>query len=179
MSTIFIAHADDDRELARSLTSILEGYGYAVWWGGKLPPGALMPDAIKVPLEMAQCVVVLWSQAASGSRWVRLEARKGAEKGILIPALVEREVDLPMEFEDCVTLDLVNDNGAVGYDGLKRLVDWVVQRLRDGGQADGVRRKGPYDPPQALAGKTAKDRPGMRLVKASKDLPRWRSLASF
>ena len=65
---VFISYAAEDREPARELAEYLELRGWAVWWDRKIPVGRPFDKVIEDALRQAQCVPVLWSQAAVASR---------------------------------------------------------------------------------------------------------------
>jgi len=78
MSSIFISYASEDRERARILAQALEQRGWPVWWDREIPLGKAFDEVIEENLARAQCVLVLWSKASVGSRWVRAEASAAA-----------------------------------------------------------------------------------------------------
>ena len=124
MRDVFISYARDDREQAAQLASALEARGFSVWWDREIPPGRTFDDVIEEALTSARCVLVLWSEHSIPSRWVRAEASSAAERGILIPVLVEA-VEPPLEFRNIQAADLTGWGGAVDHPELQRLVETV------------------------------------------------------
>jgi adenylate cyclase len=57
-----------------------------------------------VELKAATAILVVWSRNSVESRWVRGEAREGAERGILVPIRFER-ADLPIDVRSLHTTD--------------------------------------------------------------------------
>ena len=112
MSDIFISYASEDRPRARMLAKTLEARGWSVWWDRTIPAGSNFDDVIESALEEAKCVVVIWSTHSVGSRWVRTEAAEGAERGILIPVLVE-DTQIPLAFRRLHTENLTDWDGTV------------------------------------------------------------------
>jgi formylglycine-generating enzyme required for sulfatase activity len=53
---------------------------------------------IEEALDNARCVVVLWSKVSASKGWVITEAAESNRRGILIPALIEDDVRIPLEF---------------------------------------------------------------------------------
>ena len=94
---VFISYAKGDRARASELASALDAQGWSVWWDRDIPPGRTFDDVIEEALTQARCVVVLWSAESLKSRWVRAEASAAAERGTLVPALIEA-VTIPLEF---------------------------------------------------------------------------------
>lgn len=97
MAQIFISYASGDRERAKALAEVLSGRGWTVFWDRTVPPGRVFDEVIAEALQAAKCVVVMWSRASVDSRWVKEEADDGAQRRILIPALID-EVPLPLGF---------------------------------------------------------------------------------
>jgi formylglycine-generating enzyme required for sulfatase activity len=98
MSDIFISYASEDRGKAQLLAQALANQGWAIWWDPKIPPGKTYDEVIEEALDNARCVVVLWSKVSASKRWVKTEAAEGNRRGILIPALIEDNVRIPLEF---------------------------------------------------------------------------------
>ena len=107
MTDVFISYASEDRERARTLASSLEARGWFVWWDRKIIAGQTFDQVIEQELETAKSVVVLWSKDSVSSEWVKNEAAAAAERGVLVPALIDA-VKLPLEFRRRQTTDLVN-----------------------------------------------------------------------
>ena len=89
MSDIFISYARADKEKAELLANAFSRKGWSVWWDREIPPGKSFDETIENALSSARCVVVLWSKTSVSSRWVKTEAAEGAERGILVPALID------------------------------------------------------------------------------------------
>ena len=88
-----------DKEKAELLANAFSRKGWSVWWDREIPPGKSFDETIENALSSARCVVVLWSKTSVSSRWVKTEAAEGAERGILVPALIDN-VKIPLEFKD-------------------------------------------------------------------------------
>jgi len=107
MSDIFISYASPDREKTKALAAALQKKGWSVWWDRKIPPGKTFSQVIKEALDISKCIVVLWSKPSVGSDWVQNEAAEGAQRKILVPALIE-DVEIPFEFRRIQAANLVN-----------------------------------------------------------------------
>jgi hypothetical protein len=147
MRDVFISYARDDREHAAALASALEGRGVSVWWDRQIAPGQTFDDVIEDALTGARCVLVLWSPRSTESRWVRAEASAAADRGVLIPVLVE-PVEPPLEFRNIQAADLSGWSGDVDAPELKELFATV----------------------SAMVGKPANPVPPMRRS-AARDMP--------
>jgi TIR domain len=124
MSEIFISYARADKEKAELLANAFSQKGWSVWWDREIPPGKSFDETIENALSSARCVVVLWSKNSVSSRWVKTEAAEGAERGILVPALIEN-VKIPLEFKRIEAADLTDwrgDSSHREFDELLRTV---------------------------------------------------------
>ena len=100
--------------------------------GQEDPPGKSFDEVIEHALDRAQCIVVLWSKTSAASRWVRLEASEGANRGILVPALIEDDVKIPLEFRRLQAAKLADWHGEPGHDQLAMLKAAVAELLGQG-----------------------------------------------
>jgi len=124
MADVFVSYASEDRETARKLAGVLESYGYSVWWDRKIIAGQTYDQVIERELEAARAVVVLWSKNSVASEWVKNEAAVAAERGVLVPALIEN-VKLPLEFRRRQTVDLAGWDGDETHGGLSSLQEGI------------------------------------------------------
>ena len=121
MSDIFISYAREDRDKAEFLARAFEQQKWAVWWDKVIPPGRKYADLIGEELASAKAVIVLWSRASVSSDWVKDEAQEGANRAILVPALVEN-VSPPYGFRQLQTADLSDWDGSSSHAELQRLL---------------------------------------------------------
>ncbi|MEM8487938.1 MAG: toll/interleukin-1 receptor domain-containing protein [Bacteroidota bacterium] len=106
MADIFISYKREDRKTTKALADALEKRRFSTWWDTRLATGESYDDVIETALDSAQCVIVLWSQAAVKSRWVRTEAGEGLEREILVLVFIE-DVKPPLAFRRIHTASLV------------------------------------------------------------------------
>jgi len=128
MADVFVSYASEDRERARKLASVLATRGWSVWWDRKIIAGQSFDQVIERELETAKSVVVLWSKDSISSEWVKNEAAVAAEKGVLVPALIDR-VKLPLEFRRKQTVDLVDWDGNSSHSGLQPLYEGISSAI--------------------------------------------------
>ncbi|MBN8282987.1 toll/interleukin-1 receptor domain-containing protein [Zoogloea sp.] len=152
MEDIFISYASEDREQARRFAEAFAARGWSVWWDRHIVPGEAFDTRIEQALDAAQCVVVLWSASSVASEWVRNEAAVGAERGVLVPAMIE-PVKLPLEFRRKQTADLCAWRGDPAHPGFVSLCNGIARALGEAGRL----------PPPATSGgvpRPERDRPG-------------------
>jgi hypothetical protein len=124
MADIFLSYANEDRDRAARLAGLLGSRGWSVWWDRKIVAGHLFDQVIERELGAAKCVVVLWSTSSVNSEWVKNEAAFANEKGVLVPAQIDR-VKLPFEFRRRQTADLAGWDGDASHEGLRSLLDGI------------------------------------------------------
>jgi hypothetical protein len=154
VTDVFISYASEDRDRAAELAGALGALGWSVWWDRKIIAGQAFDHAIERELETAKSVVTLWSRNSVDSEWVKNEAAVAAERGVLVPALIE-SVKLPLEFRRKQTADLVDWKGEPSHGGFQALCEGVRSTL--GGvplpaPAPSRGKKRGWSAPWALAG---------------------------
>jgi adenylate cyclase len=105
MADVFISYARADRDRAAPLVAAIKRAGWSVWWDPQIAPGQEFDGRIEAELEAARVVVVIWTPTSVTSRWVRGEARFGADRGILVPVRFD-EAALPIDVRAIYTTDL-------------------------------------------------------------------------
>ncbi len=111
------------------LAKALEREGWSVWWDPKIPPGKTFDEVIEQALEQAKCIIVMWSKKSVTSRCVKAEAAEGNRRGMLVPALLEDEVKIPLEFRYQHASRLTDWEGQSGYLEFEELKKTVAQFL--------------------------------------------------
>jgi len=122
MSDVFISYANSDRERARELANALSARGWSVWWDRNIKAGQSFDEVIERELDAAKSIVVLWSQASIASEWVKNEAAVAAQRGVLVPVLLDK-VKVPLEFRRKQTADLIGWNGDTRHGGMQALFE--------------------------------------------------------
>src|SRR4051794_23111021 len=89
MADIFLSYAEEDREPARKLVSVLEKAGWSVWWDRRIPTGKTWRAVLDAALDEMRCMVVLWSKRSIASDWVIDEAEEGRSRAKLLPILLD------------------------------------------------------------------------------------------
>lgn len=124
MADIFISYAREDVVRAHALSEALTRLGWSVWWDDSIRAGAPFDQVIDQQLDMASCVVVVWSTASVASNWVRAEASAADEQGKLVPVSFEPDLRLPVRFRQLKVAHLTStDLREPGNDTLQLLAD--------------------------------------------------------
>ena len=102
---VFISYARSDRTLAQALADDLKTAGYVVWWDFDLNAGDDFHNTIRSMIAKATAVIVIWSERAVASAWVRGEAEEAADHRSLIsttaPGFDPRRVPINFRVLQC------------------------------------------------------------------------------
>ena len=109
MADVFVSYARRDKKRVAPLIAALEAQGWSVWWDPAITPGQEFDRQIAAELKIASALLVVWTSNSVESRWVRGEARDGADRGILVPVRFG-DAPLPIDFRAFHTIDL-DDTG--------------------------------------------------------------------
>jgi hypothetical protein len=109
---VFLSYSSADRDRVKPLVELLEQARWRVWWDRKLRAGSPFQKEIEQALELAGCVLVVWSKNSVVSDWVIAEADEGRKRQILIPVALD-QVAPPLQFRTRHTVDLSNWSGGM------------------------------------------------------------------
>jgi adenylate cyclase len=130
MADVFVSYARADKARVAPLVAALELRGWTVWWDPDITPGQEFDSQIEAELQAACAVVVVWTQASVGSRWVRGEAREAADRGVLVPVRFD-QAKLPMDVRAIHTIDLdqwAGNPSSPAFQDLARALESMVTR---------------------------------------------------
>lgn len=130
MNAVFISYAHEDESTARRLAESLARQGHSVFWARHIAPGTTWEDTIERELHGARCVLVLWSKQSVRSQWVKTEAGEAADRGVLVPVLIE-EAELPLQFKHIQTANLVGWDEDEGHPEWQSVLE-AVRKLTAG-----------------------------------------------
>jgi uncharacterized protein (DUF924 family)/TolB-like protein len=105
MADVFVSYSRSDRARVAPLVAAIEAQGWSVWWDPVISPGQEFDVEIAAELKIAAAVLVVCTPQSVTSRWVRGEARDGAERGVLIPVRFGG-AELPIDVRALHTIDL-------------------------------------------------------------------------
>jgi hypothetical protein len=129
MCDVFISYAREDRSTAEHVAKALERRNWAVWWDRGILAGQSVDATIEAKLAIAGCIVVLWSRSSVDSEYVKDEARRGRERGVLVPALLDAGIDLSFRFQDTHAEDLAGWRGNESDPRFVKFIQAVEQKL--------------------------------------------------
>ena len=133
MADVFISYARTDEPTAVRVGDALRSDGYTVWRDDELPAHRDYAAVIEERLKSAKAVVVLWSEAATKSQWVRAEADVGRHSGTLVQAALDTTIP-PLPFNQIQCADLSNWTGAAEHPGWSKVMASI--RALFGGNAE-------------------------------------------
>jgi adenylate cyclase len=125
MSDVFVSYARPNEAVAKQVAEALRKLGYGVWLDDQLPAHRPYADVIQERLKAAKAVVVLWTQDAAQSQWVRAEADLARGNGTLIQATLDGTMP-PLPFNQIHCADLGGWAGATDVPGWRKLVESVA-----------------------------------------------------
>jgi hypothetical protein len=96
MADVFISYARDNQAAVRVLAEAVKRAGYSVWWDEELPPHLSYGDVIAEKIGSAKAAIVVWSESAAASEWVRAEADVARNQKKLIQTSIDaRQPPMP------------------------------------------------------------------------------------
>jgi hypothetical protein len=102
---VFFSYDHADRERIRPLVEEVERHGWAVWWDTEISIGSVWRDVLTDRLDHARAVCVIWTENSVSSRFVRDEASRAHERGVLVPVRLD-PVNQPLGFGEIQYADL-------------------------------------------------------------------------
>ncbi|MEW8400995.1 MAG: toll/interleukin-1 receptor domain-containing protein [Candidatus Thiodiazotropha sp.] len=141
MADIFISYKREDRTRVERISELLREGKMTVWFDAQLEAGRGEGFDAEIEREVtsAHCVIVCWTKDAVKSVYVRAEAKKGLERGVLVPILLE-PCQLPVPFNDVDAIDLTDWLGGKNEAGWVRALKSVNHKV-DISRADESRRQ--------------------------------------
>lgn len=156
MADIFLSYSRDDKSRVGLLAQRLARQGWSVFWDPSIEPGHQWDEVLLRELLDARVVIVAWSAAAVRSRWVKEEANIGANRGILVPVVIDgslADLSLPFGFGMIQAEQLADWNGSNDTPSIERLVNAVAAKLGPGPAVASERPAGSEDKPKSETSK--------------------------
>jgi len=146
MSDVFISYARPTVAQAHAVAQGLRGAGFQVWFDEDLPAHRPYSDVIEERLRAAKAVVVIWSEAAAKSEWVRSEANLARQQNKLVQLSIDG-ARLPMPFDQIQCADLTHWSGDVSAPGWRKIVESVADLVGERAPATAQRPPSPVGKP--------------------------------
>ena len=120
MADVFISYARENEAVVRRLADAVKREGYSVWWDEALPPHLSYGDVIAAEIEAAKAVIVVWSEAAARSEWVRAEADLARNRKTLVQSSIDGRMP-PMPFNQLHFVSIGDWQGEEDHPGWSRV----------------------------------------------------------
>lgn len=125
MADVVISYSRENEATARLLAETLAKDGYDVWRDESAVPSAAGADAIAEQIGRAGAVIVLWSESASASEWVRAEANVARGMKKLVHASADDQPP-PIPFDPTQAASISTWLGEVDHPGWQQIRAGVV-----------------------------------------------------
>ena len=129
-----------------------------MWYDARLPAHRAYADVIQEQLDAAKAVLIVWSDEAVRSHWVRSEADRARLNGTLIQARME-DCALPMPFDQIQCPSLAGWDGNPDALSLTPVLESIEELLNSNGAS-------PIAPRNQIAGDSKFGRPKQRAPAA-------------
>jgi hypothetical protein len=145
MTDIYIAYSRQDRDRLRIVGDLLAQEGWEIWMDPAEPKPDLSPIA-DLKLGWSKAILVLWSDSARRSEYVRSEAATGLYKNKLVQARIDGDPP-PRPFDELEAVDLSLWHGEIEDPNWRRLVAMLRNCAGEPGRAVASAQKRPAAPP--------------------------------
>ncbi|MFM7379413.1 MAG: toll/interleukin-1 receptor domain-containing protein [Erythrobacter sp.] len=120
MVDVFISYSRADQNQVVMLARKVMDEGYQVWWDQDLPPHLSYGDVITAKISEVRAAVVVWSETAVQSEWVRAEADFARNQKKLIQ-VASHGVIPPMPFNQIQCASLSGWGGEPDHPGWEKV----------------------------------------------------------
>lgn len=129
MADVFISYSRENEAAVRGLAGAVSGEGYSVWWDDALPPHLSYSDVITGEIGKAKAVIVVWSEKAIASEWVRAEADLARNQKKLVQTSIDGRMP-PMPFNQLHFVSIGDWRGEAGHPGWARVKESLASLCR-------------------------------------------------
>lgn len=136
MAQVVLSYARETKEFVGKLALTLKARGLDVWYDHDLMPGEDYSNKIDEQIITAAAVIVVWSQPASKSRWVKAEASRAGYDKLL--QVVCEPCTLPLPFNSIHCEDLSGWNGSTSAPEIDKIVAAVGVQIERSKSSEGV-----------------------------------------
>ena len=138
MTDVFISYKREERARCLSIHDALVELKLSVWFDAHIEPGTDFDREIEREVRGAGAVLVLWSELAADSDWIRAEARTGRQSERLVAARLDDCLP-PLEFASVQAVDLFDRRDFQSGEGWRQIVARIGRLVGRGGLGDYVR----------------------------------------
>jgi len=131
---VFISYSRHDKDAVAPLAEKVEAAGYDVWWDAELPPHKSYGDVITEKIGSAKAAIVVWSETAAASEWVRAEADVARNQKKLIQTALG-DIIPPLPFNQIQFADIGDWRGEDDHSGWRKVMASLTELCgeREGG----------------------------------------------
>ncbi len=138
MTDVFISYKREERGRCVAIYNALVDLKLSVWFDAHIEPGTDFDREIEREVRGAAAVLVLWSELAADSDWIRAEARTGRQSERLVAARLDDCLP-PLEFASVQAVDLFDRRDFQSGEGWRQIVARIGRLVGRGGLGDYVR----------------------------------------
>lgn len=135
MADVFISYSKSNEAVVRQLADAVKRLGYSVWWDDELPPHLSYSDVITDKIGSAKAAIVVWSEGAASSEWVRAEADVARSQKKLIQTSIDGRMP-PMPFNQIQFAAIGDWRGEEGHPGWLKVKASLAALCGPPGEAD-------------------------------------------
>mgnify|MGYP001563803207 CR=1 FL=1 len=121
MTDVFISYKREERARCVAIYNALVDLKLSVWFDAHIEPGTDFDREIEREVRGAGAVLVLWSELAADSDWIRAEARTGRQGERLVAARLDDCLP-PLEFLSVQAVDIFDADNFQSSDGWRQIV---------------------------------------------------------
>jgi hypothetical protein len=105
MADVVLCSSRENDATIRQLAAAVAGLGYSLWQDESPAPDPASFDAVSAQIGGAKAVIVIWSQAATASDWVRAEANVAAGQKKLVQVSADgRPPPIPFDAAQMISI---------------------------------------------------------------------------
>lgn len=145
MTDVFISYKREERPRCVAIYNALVDLKLSVWFDGRIEPGTDFDREIEREVRGAGAVLVLWSELAADSDWIRAEARTGRQKERLVAIRLDDCLP-PLEFASVQAVDLFDHRDFQSSEGWCQIVGRIGRLVGRPGLGDYVHAEQEAEP---------------------------------
>ncbi len=120
MVDVFISYSRTNQDVVARLAEAVKAEGYSVWWDAELPPHLSYGDVITEKIGAAKAAIVVWSENAAASEWVRAEADVARNQKKLIQVSIDGRMP-PLPFNQIQFASIGDWRGEPDHPGWRKV----------------------------------------------------------